>query len=150
MRNINIEDFKFSMPLALRWNDMDALGHVNNIYYFEYFQIARGPYMDTVSPQWDWEKDMFVIAHIECDYFREITLYTPNVKGSLRVSSISTKSFDMEYLITSTNNEGKEKIHARGKSVNVMIDMEAKKSITLPEWLKTDLINYEPALDINL
>ena len=62
MNNINTGDYKFAMPLSIRWNDLDPLAHVNNVYYFEYFQIGRGHYMHAVSQQWDWQKYMFVIA----------------------------------------------------------------------------------------
>ena len=143
---INLEDFKFSMPIAMRWNDMDALGHVNNIYYFEYFQIARSQYMITASPTWDWTKNMFVIGHIECDYYKELSLKHQNPIIRTRTTSLSTKSFELEYIISSTDDQGNEIIHAKGKSINVMIDMAARKSTTLPTWLKEELMAYEPAL----
>ncbi|MXV38338.1 acyl-CoA thioesterase [Flavobacteriaceae bacterium Ap0902] len=125
---------------------MDALGHINNIYYFEYFQIVRGHYMMKMSPTWDWNKHMFVIAHIECDYYKEIKLTTPNVRIKVRTSTLSNKSFEMEYLIVSEGADGKETIHARGKSAQVMIDMQKKKSIAIPAWLRNDMIAYEPSL----
>ncbi|MGI9527258.1 MAG: acyl-CoA thioesterase [Weeksellaceae bacterium] len=147
MKNINQKDFHFEMPIPMRWNDMDALGHINNIYYFEYFQIVRGHYMMTMSPTWDWDKHMFVIAHIACDYYREIKLTTPNVRIKIRTAALSNKSFDMEYLIVSDGKDGSDMIHAKGKSVQVMIDMKEKKSIAIPDWLRNDMINFEPALD---
>ena len=42
MSTIHLQDFKFSLPLSIRWNDLDPLNHVNNVYYFEYFQMGRG------------------------------------------------------------------------------------------------------------
>ena len=92
------DTFRFSIPLPMRWNDMDALGHVNNIYYFEYFQIARAEYMLQASNQWDWTKNMFVIAHIACDYYRELTLFSGSPIIKTRTTAISNKSFEMEYL----------------------------------------------------
>jgi acyl-CoA thioester hydrolase len=140
------QQFRFSMPIPIRWNDLDALGHVNNIYYFEYFQIARGGYFPAASSMWDWTKHMFVIAHIECDFFKELTFthVRPTIKA--RTVLISNKSFEMEYLITSQARDGSEIIHAKGKSVNVMVDMAAKKSAEVPDWLRQHLTEYEPAL----
>lgn len=143
---MNQEDFKFSMPLAMRWNDMDALGHVNNIYYFEYFQLARGHYMPTISTQWDWTQHMFVIAHIECDYYKELKLSDTYVRIKMRTPSLSNKSFEFEYLIVSQAKDGTDIVHAKGKSIQVMIDMKAKKSIEIPQWLRDDFIAYEPGL----
>ena len=94
MNNINTGDYKFAMPLSIRWNDLDPLAHVNNVYYFEYFQIGRGHYMHAVSQQWDWQKYMFVIAHIECDYLKELSLSATNPTIKMRTSSLGNKSFD--------------------------------------------------------
>tara|TARA_R110001592_G_scaffold145060_1_gene368532 strand:- start:977 stop:1408 length:432 start_codon:yes stop_codon:yes gene_type:complete len=141
------DNFRFSIPVSMRWNDLDALGHVNNIYYFEYFQIARGQYMPVASPQWDWYKNMFVIAHLECDYIKEITLKNIDMSVKVRTSSISNKSFEMEYLIISIAKDGTEIIHAKGKSTNVMVDINAKKSMNIPDWLRKDIIAYEHALN---
>ena len=137
------DTFRFSIPLPMRWNDMDALGHVNNIYYFEYFQIARAEYMLQASNQWDWTKNMFVIAHIACDYYRELTLFSGSPIIKTRTAAISNKSFEMEYLITSLAEDGTEIIHAKGKSINVMVDIIVKKSIPIPTWLRSDLEEYE-------
>jgi acyl-CoA thioester hydrolase len=138
--------FKFEMPIPMRWNDLDPIGHVNNVYYFEYFQLARGIYFPTVSKDWDWKKHMFVIAHISCDYYKELTLTHQQVTIKARTVAISTKSFEMEYIITSIAKDGTTILHAKGKSVNVMVDLVAKKSTEVPDWLREAIINYEPAL----
>jgi acyl-CoA thioester hydrolase len=97
MSTIHLQDFKFSLPLSIRWNDLDPLNHVNNVYYFEYFQMGRGYYMPTACPKWDWTKHMFVIAHIECDYFKELKLTAAEPTIKLRTSSLGAKSFEIEY-----------------------------------------------------
>lgn len=139
-------DFRFSMPLNIRWNDMDALGHVNNVYYFDYFQNARGFYMPTVSKKWDWTKYMFVIAHIECDYFKELNLLSKNPHIKARTSRLGNKSFEIEYLVVSEAENADEILHAKGKSTQVMIDILKKKTIEIPEWLKSDLMEFESQL----
>lgn len=141
MENINIDNFKFKAPLTIRWNDLDMLGHVNNVYYFEYFQIGRGLYMQAISKEWDWTKNMFVIAHIACDYFIELKLTDKQPMIRMRTSSIGTKSFEIEYLITSVDSNGQECIHAKGKSIQVIIDLAQKRSIEIPDWLRHDLAN---------
>ncbi len=40
-------DFRYRHPIEIRYNDTDALGHVNNAVYFSYFEMARsGYYLD--------------------------------------------------------------------------------------------------------
>ena len=146
MSAINLQDFKFSMPLSMRWNDLDPLNHVNNVYYFEYFQIGRGYYMPAACKDWDWTKNMFVIAHIECDYMKELKLLANKPTIKIRTTSLGAKSFEMEYLITSLDKENNEVIHAKGKSIQVLIDMTIGKSTDIPTWLREAIIAYEPAL----
>lgn len=146
MNSINTTDFRFSMVLPIRWNDLDPLNHVNNVFYFEYFQVGRGHYMLTASKQWDWTKNMFVIAHIECDYYKELKLTAKEPTIKLRTSSIGSKSFEIEYLITSLDKENNEIIHAKGKSVQVLVDISVGKSVEIPDWLREDLTQYEPVL----
>ncbi len=143
---INLEDFKFSMPLQLRWNDLDPLNHVNNVYYFDYFQNARGYYMPTVSAQWDWTKHMFVIAHIECSYMKELKLTSQKPFIKVRTLSLGNKSFELQYIITSINKEGNEIIHAVGKSTQVLFNAAIGQTIELPDWMRNDITQYEPAL----
>ena len=146
MSTIHLQDFKFSLPLSIRWNDLDPLNHVNNVYYFEYFQMGRGYYMPIACPKWDWTKHMFVIAHIECDYFKELKLTAAEPTIKLRTSSLGAKSFEIEYLITSLDKENNEVIHAKGKSIQVLIDTTLGKSIEIPDWLREAIMHYEPAL----
>lgn len=146
MQTIHTNDFKFTMPLNIRWNDLDPLNHVNNVYYFEYFQIGRGYYMPTACPKWDWTKNMFVIAHIECDYYKELKLTAKQPTIKIRIAALGSKSFEIEYLITSLDENNNEIIHAKGKSIQVLIDIILGKSIAIADWLREAIHNYEPAL----
>lgn len=138
---MNNNDFKFFKELDIRWSDFDAIGHVNNVMYFEYFQIGRGFYFPNISKNWDWSKNMFVIAHIEADYKKELKPSAKSPKIGLRISQIGNKSFDLEYIITSKSSTNEDIIHCTGKSTQVMIDLKEKKSIEIPEWLRKDFEN---------
>lgn len=140
---MNINDFKFFHPIEVRWNDLDPIGHVNNIYYFEYFQIGRGHYMNEISSKWDWLQHMFVIAHMECDYMKEIKLTDPQLKIAMRIDRMGQKSFDFEYILVSQKEGQEPLIHARGKSTQVLIDLKLGKSIEIPSWLRDDITKFE-------
>ncbi|WP_010250729.1 acyl-CoA thioesterase [Myroides injenensis] len=144
--NFDITNYRFYCPLEIRWNDLDALGHVNNVNYIEYFQIGRGKYMNEVSKTWDWTKHMFVIANISCNYLKEIKLTARNPRIGVRISKLGSKSFDIEYAILSDDEDRKPIVHAIGSSIQVMIDISEKKTIEIPEWLLSEIKNYEPAL----
>ena len=144
---MNLEHFKFFRPLEIRWNDLDPIGHVNNVYYFDYFQTGRSYYMLTASDKWDWHKNMFVIAHIECDYIKELKIEAINPRVGMRVLKLGSKSFDFEYIILSDGKDGQPILHAKGISTQVLVDLSIGKSIEIPEWLKNDFATYEPALE---
>ena len=140
-----LEKFKFSIGMQLRWGDLDPLAHVNNSIYIQYFEFGRGKYIAQASKSWDWHKNMFLIANISCDYKRELTFSHVEPKVWVRASRFGNKSFDLEYLITSKSDDGLI-IHAQGKSVQVMYDTKSKKSIQIPDWVKEEINQYESAV----
>ncbi len=134
--------FSFDMPLQLRWSDLDPLGHVNNATYITYFEIGRSLFMLKASPSWDWNKNMFLIANVSCNFQRELKMDVKNPKVRCRVSKIGGKSFNIEYQVTSEKN-GQTVVHATGSTTQVMFDMATRKTIEMPEWLKAELTAFE-------
>lgn len=59
-------------PLWVRWSDVDAYGHVNNVKYFEFFQEARIQYMLALPREEDGPWSQWVVAHTDVDYLRPI------------------------------------------------------------------------------
>lgn len=131
--------FKFSEHIQVRWTDLDPLYHVNNSIYIQYFEIARGRYMLEAAPTWDWHKDMFLLANINCNYLKELKIATPDTRCWVRTKEMGNKSFILEYMITTNGSE----IHTVGTSTQVMFDTQTKKTIVLPDWLKQELTSYE-------
>ena len=67
-------DFAFFLPLATRWGDMDALGHVNNAKYFTYDESARLDYFTRLmhdDPRF-WNDYGLILAHIEADFLKQL------------------------------------------------------------------------------
>ncbi len=126
----------------MRWNDMDALGHVNNAIYITYFETARGLYMLKACTKWDWHKDMFLIGNVNVNFQKELLLSCENVRVHIRTSKIGTKSFILEYIITS-DKKGETVIHATGTTTQVMFDMKTRKTIEVPNWVREALTEFD-------
>lgn len=139
---IKHHDFKFNLPIQMRWNDMDALGHVNNAIYITYFETARGLFMMKACPQWDWHRDMFLIGNVNVNFQKELLLTSQNVRVHVRTSKIGTKSFVLEYAITSDKN-GENVIHATGTTTQIMFDMQTRKTIEVPDWVRESLTEFD-------
>ena len=136
-------NFTHQEGIQIRWNDLDPLGHVNNAVFVTYFEIARGTYMLNASPKWNWKVDMFLIGNINVNYLKELTLYSVNPIVSVRTKKMGTKSFVLEYRVSSTNLAGENIVHAIGESTQIMFDMKNKKTIEIQDWLKEHLTSYE-------
>ncbi|MEC4114640.1 acyl-CoA thioesterase [Myroides pelagicus] len=142
----SIANYRFFTPIEVRWNDLDALGHVNNVYYIDYFQQGRGKFINEASKTWDWFKNMFVIAQISCNYVQEIRLDVKQLQIGVRISRLGTKSFDIEYALVSEGKDREVIVHAIGASTQVMVSLADKKAIELPEWFVKEVKEYEPSL----
>lgn len=138
---IELNEFKFKYPIHMRWNDMDALGHVNNAIYVTYFEAARGPFMVAACNDWDWTKHMFLIAKIEINLIQELTLKTPQPEVWIKTKEIGNKSFVLDYVIVSQKN-GENVIHASGSTTQVMFDMKTRTTVQIDEWIREGLSNH--------
>ena len=65
-------EFHHSLPIQLRFNDVDKFGHVNNTVYFSFYDLGKTEYFASVCPGVDWEKDGIVVVHIEADFLAQI------------------------------------------------------------------------------
>lgn len=140
---INIKDFSYSLPIQARWNDLDPLGHVNNSIYVGYFELGRGRYMDKASKTWNWNEHMFLLGKIEAIFLKELTLNNNNPTVWTRTSRFGNKSFDLEYAVTSLSKDSSYEVHCTGMSTQIMYDVKSKTTIKIPEWLISELTNFE-------
>ncbi len=124
----------------VRWDDVDAFGHVNNAKYLTYIQEARF--------QWSFyqyaaknEKPTLVemvVAKAEIDYLAPIYEGGRFYDVNLWVESIGNSSFVMGYEVVGDNGV----VHAKVKSVQVAVSMETKKSRPLTEPEREFLTQY--------
>ncbi len=141
MKN-DVSQFNFSVPIQLRWNDLDALGHVNNAVYVIYFEVARGHYMLKAAKGWNWLKDMFLIGNVNVNFHKELLLQAEDPKVQIRTKSIGNKSFVLEYALTSVRN-GEVVLHATGNTTQIMFDMKSKSTIEVPDWVREALTEFD-------
>jgi len=62
--------FHCQTPVQLRFNDIDALGHVNNAIYFELMDLAKTDYFSRLGVQQDidWSHPPIIIANVNCSF----------------------------------------------------------------------------------
>lgn len=132
--------FKHRMPLQIRFNDIDTLGHVNNSVYFQFFDLGKSAYFNEVrGANIDWNKVDIVVANINCDFVAPI-FFNEKIEVCTQVDRLGDKSFRMIQAITG----------ADGKSVKcvcatTMVGFDITKCCATAisdEWRKA-LTEYE-------
>jgi acyl-CoA thioester hydrolase len=110
----------------VRWDDIDAFGHVNNAKYLTYIQEARfqWAYYQYASKGEAATLIEMVVARNEIDYLVPIYEGGRFYDINLWVESIGTSSCVLGYEIVGTDGV----VHAKMKSVQVVVSMETKKS----------------------
>ena len=125
----------------VRWDDIDAFGHVNNAKYLTYIQEARFQW-SYYEPQAAGSKPTLlemVVARDEIDYL--VPIYEGGLfyDVNLWVESIGNSSFVLGYEVVGTDGT----VHAKVKSVQVAVSMETKKSRPLTDIEKDFLSKYQ-------
>jgi acyl-CoA thioester hydrolase len=113
----------------VRWDDIDAFGHVNNAKYLTYIQEARFLWSPVLE---------MVVARAEVDYLVPIYQGGRFYDVNLWVEAIGTSSFNLSYELVGDNSV----IHARVKTVQVAVSMETKKSRPLTDTEREFLNKY--------
>lgn len=124
MYNIN---FNHTTPIQLRFNDFDALGHVNNSVYFSFYDLGKTTYFNKVMPNINTSSEVgVVIGHIDVSFL--LPIYPgENVSVETAVVEIGNKSFKLlQHLVDMDTKEVKCICHT------VMVCFDAKTKTTLP------------------
>ena len=130
---------KYHNQQFVRWDDIDAFGHVNNAKYLIFAQEARfqWSYYQFVERNQNPSLVEMVVARAEVDYIAPIYEGGAFVDVHLWVESVGNSSFTLNYEISSNG-----VLHARIKTVQVAISMETKKSRPITDIEREFLKEY--------
>lgn len=117
-----------------RFNDTDALGHINNASLATWFEEGRRPIFELFVPDLDPKKWNLIIARVEIDYLAQ-GYYQKTTTIKTKVEKIGTSSF---VLMQEALQE--QKVISRGKTFLVHFDYAAQKSLPIPEAIKEKLL----------
>lgn len=132
--------FKHITPIQLRFNDFDALGHVNNSVYFSFFDLGKTSYFNEVMPNMSESKEVgVVIGHIEVSFL--LSVYPgENVAVETAVVEIGNKSFKLlQQLIDLDTNE----VKCVCRTVMVCFDAKTKTTRTISEEWRKAMAEFE-------
>ena len=129
----------FQSRISIRFNDIDAMGHVNNAVIFTYFEEGRKALFYDAFRESAPGGFNFMVAHLECDYILPARL-EDRLLLNLWVTAIGTKSFGLAYALM--DEADANRIFAKGSSVQVCYDYRQRQSVPVPQTLKKALLAY--------
>ena len=124
-------------PLHVRFSDVDAYGHVNNVKYFEYFQEARLAMTHGLMRQLGETEyhPMVVVAQTDVAYKAPVLARPEPYDVWTWVSRLGTTSMTVDAeIIDATGDE--ERLLARGRTVVVFYDNEQGVAVEPQENLR--------------
>jgi len=117
--------------IALRWGDMDAMGHVNNTVYFRCMEQARIGWFEALLPQGHArESTGIVIVSASCN-FRKPVRYPNTFEVKLYLGAAGRSSVPTFYDLLIA-----KELCADGAAVVVFIDMQTHKPVRIPERIR--------------
>lgn len=122
-------NFKTSLPIQIRFNDIDALGHINNNVYLSFFDLGKADYFDKIrGSAVSWTEGAIVIAHLEIDFLAP-TFYKEPILVQSKITKIGDKSGEF---IQQLRNEKTGEVKCICKSIFVYIDSATQKPTSVP------------------
>ena len=119
---------KYTNKQYVRWDDLDAMGHVNNAKYLTFAQEARFAMLGLFN---------MVIAHAEIDFKSPIDEANIFIDATIWVGSIGTSSFTTMCELSRNGT-----LFARIKSVQVSVTEDTKSSNPLSDFQREILNRY--------
>lgn len=136
LEQLDAESFRHVVPLQLRFNDIDVLGHVNNNAQLALFDVGKTEFDNTLRGALaDWNKVDAVIVNINCTFMHQI-LFTDPMEVRTKVKKIGERSFVLQQILRNSENG---QICSMCESVMVSIDFETKTPKTIPQHLVSGL-----------
>ncbi|MFE6158938.1 acyl-CoA thioesterase [Streptomyces sp. NPDC056486] len=127
----------YSCPL--RWSDMDAFGHVNNVVFLRYLEEARIDFMFRLAPG-DGSPSFSggsVVARHEIDYVRPLVHRHSPVTIESWVTKISAASLTISYEV-----KDPDQVYVRASTIVVPFNLEAQRPRRITAEEKAMLLTF--------
>jgi acyl-CoA thioester hydrolase len=119
----------FTCRVQLRWGDMDAMAHINNVVYFRLMEEARIQWFAQMGFSTLPQGEAPILAHASCDFMRALN-YPGDAVVTQQVTRVGRSSIEMQVRIEHAAEPGVE--YARGRCVVVWYDYDKAASAPWP------------------
>ncbi len=132
--------FRFSVPIEVRFRDLDALNHVNNSVYFTYMEHTRFAYLKHLGLFGDDRPDTgMILAEATC-IFKAPIMLGQKIVARVRATALKNSSFAFEYSLEDAESG---QVMATGRTAQVCFDYTANKPIPIPARWRERIERFE-------
>jgi acyl-CoA thioester hydrolase len=124
---------EFILEVPLRWGDMDAMAHLNNVMYFRLMEEARIQWFEQFGFSTLPTGEAPILAHAACDFVKAMTYPGVAVVKQI-VTRVGRSSVEMTLAIEKKDEPGVT--YATGRTVIVWYDYSEGKSKPWPEAIR--------------
>ncbi len=122
--------FRLFRPIATRWMDNDAYGHVNNVHYYSYFDTAvNGWLVDQGLLAIGSSPVVGLVVETGCTYFESVAFPEP-LEAGIAVDRLGRSSVRYQVGIFRV---GGGLAVAQGHFVHVYVDRASQRPVDIPE-----------------
>ena len=122
-----------SVPMSVRWGDLDAFNHVNNATFLVYAQEARLAWLADVKGVWFDETMMPVVAAAKINFRRQLA-WPAQIVVELAATRLGTSSLTIAHRIVDAGDH--ELVYADGEVVMVWVEPDSGRSVALPAAIR--------------
>ena len=123
----------YQMAIAIRWGDMDAMGHLNNTSYFRYMETCRIDWMHGAGCLPDSQGEGPVVVNAFCNFYRQLE-YPGEVLVKMYASDPARTTFETWVTMERADQPGT--VCAAGGATTIWVDFPKQKAKTLPDWVR--------------
>ena len=135
-----IRHFRHHMPLQMRFNDIDMLGHLNNSVYLTFMDLAKTRYFQAVlGDKLRWGEIGVVIVNINCDFCAP-TFFDDVIEVETAVVAVGEKSLTLEQRVYSPDDE---RVRCRCHTIMSGFNTKTLKSEPISDEWREALEQYE-------
>lgn len=133
--------FPVVIDMEVRWGDMDALNHVNNVSYLRYFESGRIAYFHALDLADFFRPDGVgpILADTFCRYKFPLT-YPDRISVGVRSGELGEDRFIQEYVVVSHEHG---RVAATGNGTIVTFDYAAGRKSPLPDPVRRRIEELE-------
>jgi acyl-CoA thioester hydrolase len=136
-----VSHWPFSYVDRVRFGDLDAMRHLNNVAFLGFFESARIAFMAEAFPEHKpTDPDDFGLIFAECHInYRAPACFDEEIRTHIRPADVRRSSFKVHFEMRS---EGDGRLLAEGWGALVGYDYAAERSTPLPDRIKEGLASY--------